>query len=380
MDSAGLVLSGVSKRFGAADALRDVSLSVGAGEMISILGPSGCGKSTLLRVIAGLEQVDQGSIVVDGRPVDGIAPKDRQLAFVFQNYALYPHLTCWHNIAAPLVMTELSMADRLPFIGTWMPRTRDRMRSINDRVHAMARLLEIEPFLERKPAQLSGGQRQRVALGRALVRDPKLFLLDEPLANLDAALRVQTRSELRALQRRIGATTLFVTHDQAEAMAISDRIAVMFDGQIRQIGTPDDIYRRPSDIDVARFLSQPHLNVVKARTLRRAGALLADASLGREGIDTPRVVAFRPEACSLHPAHDRHGLPVTVKGTEYAGAEAYVFVELSDGVRCVVRIPSAEILRWSAGQLATLRVDLETAWFFPDTEPDRGHAGERRVA
>ncbi len=380
MDVAGLVLSSVSKRFGATEALRDISLRVAAGEMISIIGPSGCGKSTLLRTIAGLEQIDRGAILVNGTPVDGIAPKDRGLAFVFQNYALYPHLNCWQNVAAPLVMTELSLAQRLPFIGRWMLRARDRMQSIDERVHAMARLLEIEPLLNRKPAQLSGGQRQRVALGRALVRDPKLFLLDEPLANLDAALRVQTRSELRALQRRIGATTLFVTHDQAEAMAISDRIAVMFDGRIRQIGTPDQIYRHPVDIDVARFLSQPHLNVVKARALRRVGALLADARLGREGIDARRVVAFRPEACSLHSAHDRHGLAVTVMGTEHAGAEAYVFVVLEDGKRCVVRIPSAEIARWCAGQLATLRVDMDAAWFFPDNEPDMGNAGERQVA
>ena len=393
MKNQGLELRAVRKDFGATQALRGVSLSVARGEMVSILGPSGCGKSTLLRVIAGLEDADGGSIRIDGREVSRITPKDRGLAFVFQSYALYPHLTARENIAAPLAMTELSAWGRMRGINRLVPGARVVRKTIDARVDAVAAMLEIGSLLDRRPGHLSGGQRQRVALGRALVRRPGLFLLDEPLANLDASLRVQTRSELRALQRRIGATTLFVTHDQAEAMAISDRVAVMFAGEVRQVATPDVLYRAPVDLDVARFMSQPHLNVVKARVLRRTGALLADARLKREGADAPRVVAFRPEACTLLPAGERPGLPVTVERVEHGGAEAHVFVRLHDGSAAgtvlVARVPSAKIGAWTAGRAACLRVDMDAAWFFPDdavadpagpgeAEPQRRFAARRR--
>jgi multiple sugar transport system ATP-binding protein len=382
VEQSSLSVRHVTKRFGKLNALQDVSLDVKPGEMVSILGPSGCGKSTLLRAIAGLDKPDGGDILVGGRSVRGVAPKDRELAFVFQNYALYPHLTVAGNISAPLVMRELTAAQRLPVVGRFVPGARDVSASIEARVRDIASLLEIDGVLQRRPAQLSGGQRQRVALGRALVRNPKLFLLDEPLANLDAALRIQTRSELKTIQRRVGATTLFVTHDQEEAMAISDRIAVMFAGRVRQIATPDELYRNPADIHVARFMSQPQLNVVKADALRRVGAFLADATQQtRFANDGREVVAFRPESCTLLPAHERRGLHVTVERIEHAGAEANVFLRLQDADDlCVARIRSAEMGQWPAGTPGTLRVKLDEAWLFPDDAPLDDDMAEREAA
>ncbi len=366
-----LDIEDLSCLYGDVTALDSVGFAVEAGEFISVLGPSGCGKSTLLRAIAGLEPVAGGSIRIGDRPVDGLRPKDRQVAFVFQSYALYPHMTCRANLAAPLMMAELSSFGRLPLLHRLSPRSRRVRASIASRVAAMAEQLEITPFLERRPSGLSGGQRQRVALGRALIRKPALFLLDEPLANLDAALRNRTRSELRALQRRIGATTLFVTHDQAEAMAISDRVVVMFDGRIRQIGTPDELYRAPADLDVARFLSQPHLNCIDAATIReaigdrtRGGAI---AIGGRPIAEVDGIVAFRPEHARVERinAPARPGLHCIVDHAEHGGVEAHLFVRLkANGTRCVVRIKSAEIGAWPPGSEGTLQFDLATAHVF----------------
>ena len=368
--STGLRLRSVTRRFAGVAALDDVSLDVASGEFVSIIGPSGCGKSTLLRSIAGLERIDAGQILIGDRDVRRLAPSAREVAFVFQSYALYPHLTSRQNLAAPLMMRELSALGRVPVLGRMLPRVRGIRRSIAERVARTAAQLQIEGLLDRRPGQLSGGQRQRVALGRALIREPKLFLLDEPLANLDAALRNTTRAELHALQRRVGATTLFVTHDQAEAMAISDRIAIMFGGRLRQIGTPDDLYRHPADIDVARFLSQPWLNCIPADTFARgfsgglAGAMasLRERSQGRPG----SVIAFRPEHASIHRRDRAPGLAVEVDRAEHAGADANLFVTVpEDGTRCVVRIASSEIMGWQPGTRATLRFDGEAAWVFP---------------
>jgi len=250
----------ISKSFGATAVLSDVSIRVAAGEFVTLLGPSGCGKSTLLRIIAGLERADQGRVHAGGRELDSVAPKDRDLAFVFQSYALYPHLSVYDNIAAPLVMRELTSLERLPVIGPLLPGAVERNRSIEARVRQTSALLKLDTLLDRRPAALSGGQRQRVALARAMVRKPKIFLMDEPLANLDAALRIHTRGEIARLHKEMETTTVFVTHDQAEAAALSDRVAVMFAGEIRQIASPADLYRDPVDLEVARFLAQPFLN------------------------------------------------------------------------------------------------------------------------
>ncbi|WP_299793909.1 ABC transporter ATP-binding protein [uncultured Marivita sp.] len=373
--SVGLELLDVTCRFGDVAALKDVSFTAKPAEFMSIIGPSGCGKSTLLRSIAGLERIDDGGIHVGGKDVHALRPSEREVAFVFQSYALYPHMTCRQNIAAPLVMTELSALGRTPLLHRLSPKARHTRARIASRVDKIADQLQIGPMLDRRPGQLSGGQRQRVALGRALIREPKLFLLDEPLANLDAALRNTTRAELHALQRRVGATTLFVTHDQAEAMAISDRIVVMFDGQVRQIGTPDDLYRNPADIDVARFLSQPWLNCIHMDT----AAHHLEAGPGRptarvRGLplrEQTGVVAFRAEHASVHPESDRAepALRVTVDRAEHAGSDANLFVTLQGSdTQLVVRIPSSDIPRWPGGTPANLRIDTEAAWIFPVPE------------
>ncbi len=242
-------LENVVKRYGRIIAVNNVSLVINDGEFFTILGPSGCGKSTTLRLIAGLEFPDEGKIYIGDKDVTMTHPKDRDVAMVFQNYALYPHMTVFENIAFPLEVRRKELG-----------LTRE---DINKMVVEMARFLSIDHLLDRRPSQLSGGQQQRVALARALVRKPKVWLLDEPLSNLDAKLRLLMRAELKKLQKTLGITTVYVTHDQVEAMTMSDRIAVMEGGRVRQIGTPDELYYRPANIFVAGFIGTPPINLVK---------------------------------------------------------------------------------------------------------------------
>jgi multiple sugar transport system ATP-binding protein len=320
-DPSSLEIRSVTRRFGSFSALDQISLFLKPGELVSILGPSGCGKSTLLRVIAGLDDADAGDVLIGGQSVTAISAKNRGVAFVFQSYALYPHLNGYDNIAAPLVMRELSALDRLPLVRRVLASAKAKYASIDNRVRAIADLLKIETFLDRKPSQLSGGQRQRVALGRALIREPRLFLLDEPLANLDASLRNHTRAELSTLQKRLRTTTIFVTHDQTEAMALSDRIALMFAGSIRQIGTPDELYRDPVDLDVARFLSQPYLNTLPAAVLASGRAVVAGEHLifaDARQPDSIGIVGFRPEHCSLSSRKSPGTLEVTIERPGFA--------------------------------------------------------------
>jgi len=237
----------LSKQFGANQILNNVSFDVAEGEFCILLGPSGCGKSTVLRLIAGLEQPTAGSIVIDGKPVDHLAPRDRDIAFVFQSYALYPHMTVFENLAFSLRLRGATAAE------------------IESKVRDAARLLEIDALLGRRPQELSGGQRQRVALGRAIVRQPKIFLFDEPLSNLDAALRATMRLELARLHRRLGATIVYVTHDQAEALTLGDKIIVLHQGSIQQMGSASEIYHKPANISVARFVGSPQMNLLEGR-------------------------------------------------------------------------------------------------------------------
>ena len=248
-----LELTDVWKLFGNEPAVRNVSLQVAEGELLVLLGPSGCGKSTILRLIAGLDDVSSGTIALDGRRLNDVAERDRDIAMVFQSYALYPHMTVERNMGFPLKHRGV--------------RSRER----RERVLEVARMLGLEGELGRKPGQLSGGQRQRVAMGRAMVREPKLFLLDEPLSNLDAALRVQMRTEIHALQRRLGVGMVFVTHDQVEAMTLGDRVAVMQRGVLQQIGPPDHVYRRPANVFVASFMGSPPMTLVEASLSRGSG-------------------------------------------------------------------------------------------------------------
>jgi multiple sugar transport system ATP-binding protein len=280
-------LRDIRKNFGPVAVLKGVDLEIADGEFVSLVGPSGCGKSTLLRIIAGLETQTSGRIEIGGEAVDGMAPAARNLAMVFQSYALYPHLSVFDNIAVPLRMRRLSTLQRAPLLRWVMPGTRSRERVIRGDVRRVADLLGLQELLARRPGQLSGGQRQRVAVGRAIVREPRAFLLDEPLSNLDAKLRVHMRTEIAQLHRRLGATFIYVTHDQAEAMTMSDRIAVMMDGNIVQVGTPDQVYDDPQDLRVAEFIGSPKINVLD----------------GAIGVDGRISLAGRPLPLALRQAH-----------------------------------------------------------------------------
>ena len=261
---AGITLKGVTKTYGSQSVLNNINLDIADGEFLTLVGPSGCGKSTTLRIIAGLETQSTGDVFIDGSTVNETRPSKRDLAMVFQSYALYPHLTVHQNLITPLKLRDLTALERVPLFGHLMPERSKKMSTISAEVQKVAEILKIEPLLDRKPGQLSGGQRQRVALGRAMVRNPAAFLMDEPLSNLDASLRVHMRAELSELHRELKATFIYVTHDQAEALTMSDRIAVMMDGDLLQLGPPDEVYENPTDIRVAEFIGSPKMNILPA--------------------------------------------------------------------------------------------------------------------
>jgi len=327
---AGLSIENVTKRFGETEVLKGVSLDIADGEFVSLVGPSGCGKSTLLRIIAGLEAQSSGGICIGGTPVEGQRAADRNLSMVFQSYALYPHLTVGENIAVPLRMRRMNGMQRLPLVGGLMPGTRAVAREISQHAADAAKMLEIGHLLDRKPGQLSGGQRQRVALGRALVRDPAAFLLDEPLSNLDAKLRVQTRAEIALLHRRLAATFVYVTHDQVEAMTMSDRIAVMMGGRILQCAPPDVVYEDPDRIEVAEFIGSPKINILPLEVLPDGRLSLLDRALDLAVVEGSRGVAslgLRPETLRLTSADS----PIRgrVVHSENLGSEMFVQIEVA---------------------------------------------------
>jgi multiple sugar transport system ATP-binding protein len=289
-----IVLEGVRKRFGATQALDGVDLEARDGELVVVVGPSGCGKSTLLRCIAGLEAVDEGRIRIGERDVTDLRPAARNVSMVFQSYALFPHLTVWENIAFGLVVRE------------------EPKREVGPKVAAAAGMVGVEELLDRRPYELSGGERQRVALARALVRQPDAYLLDEPLSNLDAGMRVEMRTELRRLHREVGATMVYVTHDQVEAQTLGDRIAVMDAGRIRQVGMPDELYNRPRDRFVAAFLGTPAMNFLEPAEARLFHA-----------IPDGMVLGVRPEQVSV----DTDGVPARVELVEVQGSDAYLHLD-----------------------------------------------------
>ena len=284
------------KSYGHTPVLKDVSLAVQPGEFVSLLGPSGCGKSTLLRIIAGLEQQDRGDVHIGDRLVNGMPARDRNVAMVFQNYALYPHMTVRDNIAMPLIMARLGLIARQPMVARWWPANRSTLHDIDQKVRVVADSLQLSALLERKPGQLSGGQRQRVALARAMVRDPSIFLMDEPLSNLDAKLRVEVRDELADLHQRLGASFLYVTHDQNEALTLSHRVAVMDAGRILQLDTPQRLYEAPANLAVARFIGSPMMNTWDVATDTQGRfqdfAGTHQCSLGHA---SPLTLGLRPE-------------------------------------------------------------------------------------
>ncbi|MFN8051037.1 MAG: ABC transporter ATP-binding protein [Acidimicrobiales bacterium] len=325
---ASVELTNVMKRFGDTVVLSDLSLSVEDGEFVVLLGPSGCGKSTVLRLIAGLDDPNSGTVSIDGRDVSGLKPNERDVAMLFQNYALYPHMTVRANIEFPLVCHRVPRRER------------------DERVEEAAESVGVDHLMDRRPDQLSGGQRQRVALARSLVRRPALFLLDEPLSNLDAKLRAQTREQLVELHQRLGTTVIYVTHDQVEAMTMADRIAVIDQGGVQQIGDPQLVYDRPATTFVARFIGSPAMNCVPGvATVTPEGSVSIETSGGTLLLDsdlagvTPRdvTVGFRPEA--VRRSADG-ALTATVDGVELLGSEQHLLGRFADGSTFVVREPT----------------------------------------
>jgi multiple sugar transport system ATP-binding protein len=298
----------LKKAFGPVEVIRGVDLTIRDGEFVALVGPSGCGKSTLLRIIAGLESVDSGDVAIDGRNVNAVQPKDRDIAMVFQNYALYPNMTVRENMSFSLSM-----------------QGREGKTAIEARVREAAAVLGLDPYLDRHPRALSGGQRQRVAMGRAIVRKPKVFLFDEPLSNLDAKLRVKMRTEIKKLHQQLRTTTIYVTHDQVEAMTMADRIVVMRDGHIEQVGTPLELYNRPANVFVAGFIGSPAMSIVDA-ALSGGRLAIRDTSVGAvpAGRADGRVLlGIRPENIVLDPA----GHPARVQVVEPTGPETFVVLE-----------------------------------------------------
>ncbi|WP_298566534.1 ABC transporter ATP-binding protein [Streptomyces luteogriseus] len=323
-----IILEGVTKRFpDGALAVKDVNLEIADGEFVILVGPSGCGKSTTLNMIAGLEDITEGTLRIGDRVVNDLAPKERDVAMVFQSYALYPHLNVRENMGFPLRLAKVDKA------------------TIDAKVTEAARILDLAEHLDRKPANLSGGQRQRVAMGRAIVRDPKAFLMDEPLSNLDAKLRVQMRTQISRLQRRLGTTTVYVTHDQTEAMTLGDRVVVMRQGLVQQLGTPAELYDVPSNIFVAGFIGSPAMNflnaIVEGGALRSSlGELTLDdrtrQMLERQNAPREVIVGLRPEAfedVALSPDRDRTGpvFTATVEVLESLGSDVFVYFAAEGG-------------------------------------------------
>jgi len=325
-----VTLAAVRKSFGATEVLHGIDLEVKDGEFVVFVGPSGCGKSTLLRIIAGLEKVTRGEISIAGRKVNDMPPAERKIAMVFQSYALYPHMNVYRNMAFGLKFTELGKQEA------------DR------RVRHAAEILQLTPYLNRKPRDLSGGQRQRVAIGRAIVREPTVFLFDEPLSNLDAALRINTRIEIAKLHRELKATTIYVTHDQVEAMTLASKIVVINEGRIEQVGAPLDLYHRPANLFVAGFIGSPKMNFITG-SVAAAGpeGVTVAAADGRVVLPVKAEGAKVGEAVTvgIRPEHMLEGedeglrLVGTVDAVEHLGESSFVYLHLDDGTDIIVRSP-----------------------------------------
>ena len=331
---AGIQLQDVRKSFDGKAVIQGITLDIPDGAFLVLLGPSGCGKSTLLRMIAGLESLTSGTITVGTRRVDQLPPGERDMAFVFQSYALYPHMTVRGNITFPLLMQRFRWWFHVPIVGWFARRQIENDPAVIARVEGAARTLGLMPMMDRKPATLSGGQRQRVALGRAMVRNPQVFLMDEPLSNLDAKLRTSMRAEIGKLHREVGGTFVYVTHDQIEAMTMGSLIVVLKEGAVQQVGTAEDIYTAPANVYVARFIGSPPMNVMVGQvsggylTVGGQAAGLATAP------DGPVLAGFRPGALTLEPSGTglpSSGLAGRVSLVEHVGAETVVAVQL-DGV------------------------------------------------
>ncbi|AGA71990.1 ABC transporter ATP-binding protein [Pseudomonas plecoglossicida] len=363
-----LELRNVNKTYGSGlpDTLKDIQLSIKDGEFLILVGPSGCGKSTLMNCIAGLEQITGGAILIDQQDVSGMSPKDRDIAMVFQSYALYPTMSVRENIEFGLKIRKLPQA------------------AIDEEVARVAKLLQIEHLLARKPAQLSGGQQQRVAMGRALARRPKIYLFDEPLSNLDAKLRVEMRTEMKLMHQRLKTTTVYVTHDQIEAMTLGDKVAVMKDGIIQQFGTPQQIYNDPSNQFVASFIGSPPMNFIPVRLTQQDGRLLAVLDSGQARCELPLgmaademdgrevILGIRPEQIALGAA-EGNGLPgirAEVQVTEPTGPDLLVFVTLNQTKVCCRLAPDVAC---RVGDNLNLQFDPARVLLFDAASGERLH-------
>ncbi len=351
---ANIQFNNCSKRYGNSTAISHLNLEIKEGEFMVLVGPSGCGKSTLLRMIAGLEEVDEGELYIDNKLVNDLPPKDRDVAIVFQNYALYPHMTAFDNLAFGLKIRGVDKA------------------TIKEKVNSVAKTLEIEELLQRKPKDMSGGQRQRVAIGRAIVRDPKVFLFDEPLSNLDAKLRMQMRLEIADLHKKLKTTIVYVTHDQVEAMTLGDRIAVMNKGVISQLGTPQELYKNPANLFVAGFIGSPAMNFIEGKIIHinevpcfksSNGALQISILKSSQFSENENVtLGIRPEHISLQkPGVANATFEGSIVHIERMGFESFIIVE-AKGLRWTIR--SIESEDWHEGGKVACIVDTAMVHLF----------------
>ncbi len=347
-------LTGVKKRFGAVEVLKGVDLEIADGEFVVFVGPSGCGKSTLLRTIAGLEEITEGEIAIGGRRVNDLSPSDRGIAMVFQSYALYPHMTAYQNMAFGLSLAKTDKAE------------------IDRRVTAAAETLNITDYLDRKPKALSGGQRQRVAIGRAIVREPQVFLFDEPLSNLDAALRVRMRYEFASLHERLKTTMIYVTHDQIEAMTLADRIVVLSAGRIEQVGAPMELYEHPRNLFVAEFIGSPKMNLIAGEVIEAtaggATVKLATGETVKAKVDAARAKTGDKVMLGVRPEHlaldgDGSALATTAAFVETLGHATYAYLNHPGATETLtVQLPGE--VRPSAGDALTVRIPADKTHLF----------------
>ena len=361
-------LKSISKSFGSTEVIKSLDLSISNGEFITIVGPSGCGKSTLLRIIAGLENQSTGDVIIDGNVVNNTRASERDLAMVFQSYALYPHLTVQQNLMVPLKLRRLSILERFPIIGWFMPNRRSKLDEIVSKVQAASETLQITHLLDRKPGQLSGGQQQRVAVGRAMVREPVAFLMDEPLSNLDAGLRVHMRAEISELHRDLKTTFIYVTHDQAEALTMSDRMAVMMDGEILQLDTPHEIYNNPSTIRVAEFVGSPKINILKGEydekgNLNCFGTNITDSiKLAKKGNVS---VGIRPEHMELVSSNDKKTFKGDIVYRENLGSDIFLHLAVNEGEqKIIVRSEPSKVINAAVGDQVMIGWDEQKVMVF----------------
>ncbi|MGB0942931.1 MAG: ABC transporter ATP-binding protein [Marinomonas sp.] len=351
-----LTITELQKHYDSYHALRGINLSITEGEFVVFVGPSGCGKSTLLRTIAGLESSSEGSINLDNRDITELASSKRDLAMVFQSYALYPHMTVADNLSFALRLAKVPDSE------------------IAEKVRSVSASLQLDPLLDRKPKELSGGQRQRVAIGRAIVRQPKVFLFDEPLSNLDAALRVQMRLELARLHKKLGTTMIYVTHDQVEAMTLADRVVILNAGQIEQVGTPLELYRQPNSRFVAEFIGTPKMNLLDVFDVTRQDENLSlDIGVGQINFPNSRIngpvpgsikLGIRPEHMHLVP--EGGDISGKIELVEHLGSEAYTHIQLDNQQTIIVKAPARSNIQ--DGQLVQIKLDLDEVILFNESD------------